>query len=429
MTFPALVKLNHAQPLVKAAIQDSAKPAAQDGQASAAPGQTPDSFEGPGARAVAPVSASALDPTGAQDSTAALQRLIDASAGKRLVLPHGIYSVTSLILPQAGIDLIASGVTFRLGAGARDGTPMVVLPAGAHDIRIRGLEIDGRSSATPAPHRISGIASQGHVTDVTLEGLNIHDVPLNAIELSNGDASWNVADNRIERTGRHGIVVDFVKEQVQHLRIADNHVDHCALSPITIIAADSESGPPSAAAKDVVIEGNSVSHNGLDINSYSPNTEDVTVIGNRIDDNGILDTSGHALHFGGRHIRILDNAARNTALSAIVISAWPNSNPSPSDDFVVSGNVVDNVLSAHNGKGILIQNASDGLIRGNRITGAREASIDIAGDALGHPGHPIHDVRIEDNRIRGPDVGTRGISVSNASGVWVSDSNRFEREP
>jgi hypothetical protein len=112
---------------------------------------------------------------------------------------------------------------------------------------------------------------------------------------------------------------------------------NCALSPISIIANSNEIN--SAGAAHVDIQRNYVSRNGLDLNGYSPNNKNITISNNVIEDNGVLNVMGHAIHFAGTNIIITKNIARNTAISAIVISGAPNSNPTPGEKFEVSDNV------------------------------------------------------------------------------------------
>jgi parallel beta-helix repeat protein len=388
-----------------------------------------------------------LDPSGATDSTSALQGALTAAAGKSLTLPPGTYSVTSLALPERGIRILGSGAKLVLGPNSSDGNPMLRVPAHASNIEIDGLEIDGRanviaqlprlregfdtSSAASALHlaRISAIASAGDTSGVVIKNMYLHDIPNNAIELVGGDTNWEVSGNRINGIGRHGIVIDNNKTPARNINIHDNRIDYCNLSPITIIAANGETGPPSAGAIDVKISKNYVSHNGLDINGYSPSNQNITVSENTIENNGIINKMGHAIHFAGTNIRIVGNIARNTAISGIVISGWPNANPTPVNGFEVSNNVIENILSSKNAKGILIQNASSGRIVGNRISGTRECPIEVDGNALGHGGPVIHRVDVIGNSIsNSPRMGNiadqPGICTSQAEEIVVN-GNRF----
>lgn len=381
-----------------------------------------------------------LDPSGTTDSTAALQQALNAAAGKTMILTKGVYRVTSLTLPKEGIRIAATGAKFELGDNATDGQPMMRLAAHSQGIEIDGLEIDGRAPIIPHlkdlreamqtpnakiihPARISGIVSEGHVSDVHLKNMTFRNLPQNAVELSNGDSHWEFSNNRIEGTGRHGFVVGFVTEQVHDLSVHDNHIVNCALSPISIIANSNEIN--SAGAAHVDIQRNYVSRNGLDLNGYSPNNRNITISNNVIEDNGVLNVMGHAIHFAGTNIIITKNIARNTAISAIVISGAPNSNPTPGEKFEVSDNVIETVLSTKNSKGILIQNTSSGRISGNKISGTKECPIEVDGNALGHGGPRIHDIAITDNIItKSPLMGDQGVCASNAENLTIKN-NRF----
>ena len=366
------------------------------------------------------------DPTGVSDSTLAVQSALDEAAGGALILPKGVYSVKSLVLPAAGVNISAKGAKLQLAADAADGVPILRLPPNARNIEISGLEIDGRAQLYPNLKRISAIKSSGDASMIVLKAMYIHDIPLSAVELSDGDSHWEVVGNRIEHNGRHGIVVDFVRRQAHDLQFSDNSISYCGFGPIMIIAANGEGGSndpgsiASAGAANVTISSNHISHNGLDIAGYSPNNVHIVVSDNTIEDNGIVDKMGHAIHIAGADIVIKDNIARNTAISAIVVSAWPNSNPTPTHGFEVTGNTIEGVLSARNSKGVLIQNASQGIISGNTISGARECPIEVDGDALGHGGPRIQDVAISDNAIRdNRGMGKQGVCVANGDNVTI----------
>jgi parallel beta-helix repeat protein len=372
-----------------------------------------------------------IDPTGAADSTAALQAALDAASGKSFELPKGSYTITSLTLPKDGIKISAAGARLILSdKNSHDGEPIIRIPPGSKDIQIEGLEIDGRSNVLTQFKRTSGVVSGGHTSNVVLKNLYIHDIPHSAVQIFDADTHWELGGNRIERTGRHGIVVAYVTEQVHDLYIHDNHVDYCALSPIGIIAANGDGGigdpasKASAGAENVKISRNEVTHNGMGISGYTPNNKNILVTENKIEDTGILGGIGHASHWAGSNIVITKNFAHNTAISAIVISGWPNSNPTPVAGFTVSDNVVENVLSGRNAKGILVQNASSGKITGNKVSGTRECPIDVTGNALGHGGPRVHDVAITGNIITdSPNVGERGICVSDADNITVKDNS------
>ncbi len=371
-----------------------------------------------------------IDPTGAADSTEGLQRALDAASGKSFDLAKGSYTVRSLTLPKNGIKISAAGAKLILSDKGRDGDPIIRIAAGSKDISIEGLEIDGRSNVLTQLTRTSGIVSGGHTSNILLKNLYLHDIPHSAVELSDADERWELDSNRIEHTGRHGIVVDYVTEQVHDLSIHDNHIDRCALSPIMVIAANGDGGAndptskASAGAENVNISRNQVSHNGMGISGYTPNNKNILVTENTIEDTGVLGGIGHASHWAGSNIVISKNTARNTSISAIVISAWPNGNPTPVAGFTISDNVIENVLSGKNAKGILIENASAGKISGNKISGTKECPIDVTGNALGHGGPRIHDVAISGNTItNSPKMGDKGICVSDADNVTVKDNS------
>jgi len=374
-----------------------------------------------------------LDPTGAADSTNALQAALNEAGGKRLILPGGTYTVTSLAMPKNGVNIFATGAKLVLGGNAIDGTPILSIPKYSKNIQIDGLEIDGRSNVLTQFTKISSIVSSGHVTDVLLNNIYFHDIPLSAVELSSGDANWEIANNRIVHTGRHGIAVDYITEQAHDLYFHDNHIEDCALSPMTIIAGNGDGGASdpgaqaSAGVENVNISKNYVSHNGLDINGYSPNNKDIVITENTIEDNGIINQMGHAIHFAGTNIIITKNIAHNTAITAIEISGWPNGNPTPSVGFDISDNVVENVLSNQNprwGEGILVQNASDGKISGNQVSGTKQCPIEVDGNALDAGGPQIRDVTITGNAItNSPKLGNDGICVSHAVMVLIKDNN------
>ena len=213
--------------------------------------------------------------------------------------------MTSLTLPRNGVDIYAAGAKLVLNGDRVDGEPILSMPEGAKDIQINELQIDGRSGVLTQFTRISGIVSSGHVSNLFLSDMYIHDIPLSAVELSNGAANWEIANNRIEHTGRHGIAVDYITEQARNLHFHHNHIDYCALSPMTIIAGNGDGGAgdpnakASAGAENVTISDNYVSHNGLDISGYSPNNKGVVITRNTIEHNGILNVQGHAIHFAG----------------------------------------------------------------------------------------------------------------------------------
>jgi hypothetical protein len=366
------------------------------------------------------------DPTGQSDSTQAIQAAVNEAAGDVLILPKGVYTVTSIVVPTNGITISAKGAKLQLASSATEGTPIVRLPATASNIEITGLEIDGDAQSNANFRKISAIKSLGETSHVNLKSLYIHDIPLSAIELSDGDFDWSVTDSRIDRVGRHGIAVDFVQKQTHDLSFTGNTISNCGFGPIDIVAGNGLGGPndsgatASAGAANVTISRNTIRHNGLDIAAYSPNNRNITVSENRIEDNGIVDSMGHAIHLGGSNLTIRDNVARNTAISAIVVSSWPNPNPTPAEGFNISGNTIEGVLSAKNSKGILVQNASVGTISGNRISGTRECPIQVTGDALGHGGPRVHDIVISNNVIQDNlNLGRRGVCVVSADSVTI----------
>lgn len=170
----------------------------------------------------------------------------------------------------------------------------------------------------------------------------------------------------------------------------------------------------------------------MGISGYSPHNRDITISENTIEDTGVINAMGHALHWAGSNVVIAKNTARNISISGIVISGWPNSNPTPVEGFEITDNVVDNILSdGNNAKGVLVQNASSGRISGNRISRTKACPIEADGNSLGHGGPRIYRIKITGNLIAhsppmGNVAGQTGICLSQADDITVS-GNSFTR--
>jgi hypothetical protein len=379
----------------------------------------------------APSRLQGADPTGKSDSTAALQKAINAAAGGVLDLPPGHYRIRGLMLPKNGITLRGFDAELRFD-GAASRSHVISIPHAASNISIIGLTIDGDRAR--AADSVNGIQSGGGVRNVFLCALRIANVARNAIVLSSGDQDWEVVANHIVDSGRFGIVVDFLKTPVQRLQVTDNTVNGSGEGSISFIAnSGGARDMASAGVWSAVIARNSVEKNGQGISGYSPNNRDILVEDNRISATGD-GSKGHAAHWGGERLKILNNVARDTTLSAIMISAWPNANPQPTSTFEVRGNVIERVTSSRSGSGILIQNASRGEVSDNRITGFAASGISITGATFGKSQEVASQIAVLRNRIVGGstvcdaerDKLQSGISVAFAERISIV-SNSVER--
>lgn len=141
----------------------------------------------------------AIGTNGSADDTAAIQAAVDAAApGQPVLLPQGIYRVTSTINLKQGTTIIGSFAArfahYQTSTGV-DGGPMIgtvirqsstfsgsavfsasASPAPSYTtgaVRLKGLVIDGRGNSTSNAH---GVLFNGRLYDARLENVSIIDV-------------------------------------------------------------------------------------------------------------------------------------------------------------------------------------------------------------------------------------------------------------
>lgn len=177
---------------------------------------------------------------GGNDWVAIQQAVNAASAGDRVVIPAGVFQISSAITPQAGVAIVGTGreqsVIEFIGAS---NSPMIRLNGSAqNDIEISGFTLDGNNSDR-ATHGILAEFSSGHhihnmgfrdfvetsdfgshaihfrndVDNTRVESNHFRNIGLNdnfgsAIRISRGSQFNVIAGNDISHTGRGGIFAE-----------------------------------------------------------------------------------------------------------------------------------------------------------------------------------------------------------------------------
>lgn len=149
---------------------------------------------------------------GVADDTAALQSAIREAVGGTCVIPPGAFRITASIDVPGGTRIEAFGARL-LHHAPGDYTPAIRI-AGVADVRVRGLEIDGRKADYPAAteHRHNLLIKQSR--NVHLEDLDLHD--------AKGDGVYIGADE-----GGHSENVT-----LENVRCDANHRQGCSITDL-----------------------------------------------------------------------------------------------------------------------------------------------------------------------------------------------------
>ena len=191
------------------------------------------------------------DPTGATDSTAAIQDALNAAnaqGGGRVLVPAGTFQFSSLTFSgMVGVQLVGYGPAsiLRWTAASPAGAAIAFLGGAEHCV-IESLQITGAALTGPstANHLIQlGAAGGGTVTDVQLVQLFLTGMPAGSgdgVHLV-GDASdlvstWWVTNCQINGCGRFGVGIE---QGVASGWIEDNYLTACT-TEIGIVATASQ---------------------------------------------------------------------------------------------------------------------------------------------------------------------------------------------
>lgn len=145
------------------------------------------------------------DPTGATDSTAAIQEAIDACAaagGGEVYLPAGTYLVSASIALASKVSLRGGGAdatTIRLA----DGSNVAVIDGNdSCDLALRDFAVDGnKANQTPGTALARGIYLHDQCYRLHLENVNVVDILDHGIMISPGDVPAN-------ETGRESVLIN-----------------------------------------------------------------------------------------------------------------------------------------------------------------------------------------------------------------------------
>ena len=148
------------------------------------------------------------DPTGATDSTTAVERAIAASnGGPTVTFGPGTFIVDGLVVSTAGTRLnIPANTTLKLPVANSDTWMMRVIASG---FRIRGKGVlDGNRANVLVANgqkmiRIDGNAAGAHISDIVCEGLEIKEFPGEDAIYVTGSASNRVSNARFSNLYLH----------------------------------------------------------------------------------------------------------------------------------------------------------------------------------------------------------------------------------
>jgi len=323
--------------------------------------------------------------------------------GRSVYIPGGDYVVEGL-----------APTTSWHGEGTllhKTGSALVMLsiPNGANDVTIDGLTLDGLNHATQQLILVRGLRQtiqNCHFRNSTgVNGIGVHvygDTETRRI-LITGCTFENIEGYGIRM---HGLTVDVMSDVI----ISENRLLDCA----TIDDLGEPAGHAIGIAgygKRVQVIGNNVTWTnsgtvgGSGIEGYTKEIEDFQIIGNFV-----KNARHHGSHVGGTRLKIVGNTYINTNLRAIMISADPNSGPTPKTHFLIADNMIHAPLDTTNGEGILVYNASDGAITGNTIIDAGTNGINVQGGA-GYGATNCEDITIAGNTIRWNTPATVGNGI------------------
>lgn len=223
------------------------------------------------------------DPTGAADSTTAIQAAIAAAAGKALDFGDGLtFLVSSTLNLQSNSKYIGSS---KIRAAASSIAGAVLDASNRSWVTISGLEIDANAANLGANHGIQLSAGSNN----TITGCWIHDTLQAGIRAAS-ETSLKIVGNRVISCGRtgytdnHGVMAYATTGTLSDVQIVGNTVSNAFRKGITTYSA------APGLVRGALIEGNTVTGCGLG-GIYTGNApggnaqQDVAIVGNRCSSN------------------------------------------------------------------------------------------------------------------------------------------------
>ena len=362
-------------------------------------------------------------PDNGKDQTQLLQKAIDTTAGKAvLVLPPGSYDCKTLTL-RPGSQIVGTPALSQLSA--LDGPLLHAEKTGS--VRIEGLTLNGNSIAGAAQPQ-NAIALFNGVTDLRLSSCHIANSKGNGIALTN--CAGRITDCDISDI----LLTGLFSLNATGLEISHNHVHACGNNGIQIWrnkpGEDASLVTHNRIEKIAALNGGS-GQNGNGINIFRADA--VTVMGNHITDCAFTAIRGNAasncqmigntcLRLGevalyaefGFEGAVIANNLIDTAASGISVTNFNEGGRLA----VVQGNLVRNLIGRNDPdpRGIGISAEADTAITGNVIENAKRIGI-----VLGW-GKYLRDATAANNVIRNAPIGIGLASDFEASYVLVSNN-------
>lgn len=373
----------------------------------AGPSETAVAGESEGSKRI-DVTALGADPTGRVDSTAAIQRALDASTdGRVVVLPPGRYRTSGLVVRDVrDLEILGHGATLVL-----EGTPTPGERVGIRlDGVIEGLLIDGLSLRGDGrtEHRHAGIwsSSRARLTGVRIRRVAVSDVTL-GIALAGRLRDVEVDHCKIERTVGtepgfgYGISVSEISGEKAQVRIVGNTVRGATRHSIY----QARGRGITIADNDIHDHRTSVASGAMRPAVVIARSSDVSFTRNRVErffDGGLLVSSAPGLH--ATRISIVDNAFSepgNSVAPIIIGNHVPEMEGAPGEVLVSHNRVVGSWTS---GPGLIrIRNARLANVTGNRMAlpwGCPTVVVEGHGEADATARY-THRVRVVDNVVVG----------------------------
>jgi hypothetical protein len=370
------------------------------------------------------------------DETAGLQEWLMAAAGGVAYLPAGVYGFQSLAFPS-NLELVGAGWNAVLKVVSA-GTYPLYIGAGIHDVRVRGLQIDGNKANMAGDPDVQGdprcaLIAQGTSGSpcqrIFVEDVYLHDSKRLGIVFQNV-VKGAVRDCVVADNDRDGITVYFSSSEID---ISGNHISGCSDDYVGLNAEDGTTTGNTLRQIAVVNNtmkgpGGLAKGKGVAVRGGS----DILIAGNVIDstsEEGIRLTDFNTTALGS--VAVVDNVIRNSGQGgssfhmAIFVLAGSSGTHTAGFASVSGVLVADNVIDGPVGEGIVLRSdhAAGELqhvdIRDNTIYNATD------GIAVGGSNFAVTDVAVDGNRVRGASGnGIACLAASTASKRVFVNNNR-----